>query len=703
MAKVQRDKMANVFWGQVLIGLIMPIMGLWAATQYCASVMPPMGEPLFRLAGYAIYLPWEMLVWAYKYHVLPQQVLETALHIMHAFLFCMLLMMFIMAIRRNRRKPNPTTYGSARWATDDDLKRSALLEDAGIVLAQTADARYSFDVTMQDNDFELAWNMVKPGKKLIRHSGAEHVFCFAPTRSGKTAGLVIPTLLTWTESAFIYDIKKELWYETAGWRRKFSNCICFEPTERGSARYNPLLEIRKGEYEVRDAQNVAEMLVDPDGSKEQRDHWEKTGHQLMVGIILHVLYAEEDKSLAGVAKFISDPERDIYKTLQHMLKYPHTEKGTHPVVAACARSMLNKSENELSGVVSTALTFLGLYQDEIVAENTSYSDFRITDLIDRENPVSLYLVVPPSDIVRLKPLVRLMLNQFGRRLTEKMESRRSRAKQKKKHRLLMMLDEFPSLGRLSFFETSLAYMAGYGIRCFMVAQSLNQIEKVYGNNNSVLDNSHIRITYGANDDGTASRISDLLGETTIERGQINYGGNRFAPLRGHVMETVVESGRKLLTPGEVLQLPHDDALLLVGGMPPYRAKKIKYYQDARFKDRAGLHTPDTEEERKAELKPFSAQNEWLQLAVIQENRDAVKQHYKKLEEKAAPVAAHAALEAELSPHLDAWEDDSEVSHAKLSEESTASPVSENGEDRQRENEKSKGIEMERSLLEGLPL
>ena len=137
--------------------------------------------------------------------------------------------------------------------------------------------------------------------------------------------------------------------------------LLFDPTNTKSAAYNPLLEVRRGEWEVRDVQNVADVLVDPEGSLEKRNHWEKTSHALLVGAILHVLYAEPDKTLAGVAGFLSDPKRPIEKTLAAMMTTPHLgEKGPHPVIASTARELLNKSDNERSGVLSTAMSFLGL-------------------------------------------------------------------------------------------------------------------------------------------------------------------------------------------------------------------------------------------------------------------------------------------------------------------------------------------------------
>ena len=192
---------------------------------------------------------------------------------------------------------------------------------------------------------------------------------------------------------------------------------------------------------------------------------------------------------------------------------------------------------------------------------------------------TLYLVVPPSDISRTKPLVRLILNQIGRRLTEELKSKQRR------HRLLLMLDEFPALGRLDFFESALAFMAGYGLKSFLIAQSLNQIEKAYGINNSILDNCHVRVSFATNDERTAKRVSDALGTATEIRDAKNYAGHRLSPWLGHLMVSRQETARPLLTPGEVMQLPPDDELILMSGCHPIRAKKARYFEDRQLQAR----------------------------------------------------------------------------------------------------------------------
>ena len=377
----------------------------------------------------------------------------------------------------------------------------------------------------------------------------------------------------------------------------------FDPTNPASAAYNPLLEVRRGEKEVRDVQNIADVLVDPEGALERRNHWEKTSHSLLVGAILHVLYAEADKTLAGVAGFLSDPQRPIETTLRVMMTTPHIgEAGVHPVVASAARELLNKSENERSGVLSTAMSFLGLYRDPVVAKVTSRCDWRIADLVEGTKPATLYLVVPPSDISRTKPLVRLILNQVGRRLTEELDARSRR------HRLLLMLDEFPALGRLDFFESALAFMAGYGLKAFLIAQSLNQIEKAYGQNNAILDNCHVRVSFATNDERTAKRVSDALGTATELRAMKNYAGHRLSPWLGHLMVSRQETARALLTPGEVMQLPPEDELVLVSGCHPIRAKKARYFEDRQLRVRV-LQPPVLDPSRNPE-KATSGGAEW---------------------------------------------------------------------------------------------
>lgn len=553
---------AKIYVGQITIVFGIVVASTWVATQWTAAALgfqTRLGEPWFVVAAYPVYLPWRLFEWWFAYEAYAPEIFEEGGAIVATGGVAGALFAIINSVWRARQNQLVTTYGSARWATLKEIKAAGLFASKGVFLGR----------------FESNY---------LRHDGPEHVMCFAPTRSGKGVGLVLPTLLSWTSSAVVHDIKGENWELTSGWRSTFSHCLLFNPTDPRSARYNSLLEVRKGPAEVRDVQNIADILVDPEGALERRTHWEKTSHSLLVGVILHVLYAEAQKTLTRVTEILADPSQSFEKTLRIMLATNHVgteaEPKVHPVVAATARELLNKSENERSGVLSTAVSFLGLYRDPIVSRNTECCDWQITDLVSADKPVTLYLVVPPSDISRTKPLIRLILNQIGRRLTETLNAGDGRHRQ-----LLMMLDEFPALGRLDFFESALAFMAGYGIRAYLIAQSLNQIAKAYGDNNAILDNCHVRIAFAANDERTAKRISDALGTATELRAQRNYAGHRLAPWLGHVMVSRQETARPLLTPGEVMQLPPDQAIVLVSGLAPVRALKLRHYEDANFVSR----------------------------------------------------------------------------------------------------------------------
>jgi len=491
----------KILWGQVIVVFLIVLAAVWGATQWVAwrlGYQAQLGHPMDVWAGVPVYPPPAFFLWWYWYDAYAPRVFYKGAIIAVAGGFAAIGTAIGMSVWRAREARDVTTYGSARWATEKEVRDAGLLAPDGVVLGWFA-------------------------QRYLRHDRPEHVLCFAPTRSGKGVGLVVPTLLTWPGSAIVHDIKGETWQLTAGWRARVGRVLLFDPTNQASAAYNPLLEVRRGDSEVRDVQNIADILVDPEGALERRNHWEKTSHSLLVGAILHVLYAEQDKTLAGVAGFLSDPRRPIERTLAAMMRTPHLGDRPHPVVASAARELLNKSDNERSGVLSTAMSFLGLYRDPVVAQVTRRCDWRIAELVEVREPVTLYLVVPPSDIVRTKPLVRLVLNQIGCRLTEALENQRRR------HRLLLMHDEFPALGRLDFFESQLAFMAGYGIRSFLIAQSLNQIERAYGPNNAILDNCHVRVASATNDERTAKRVSDALGTATDIRDSRNYAGHRLSP------------------------------------------------------------------------------------------------------------------------------------------------------------------------------
>jgi type IV secretion system protein VirD4 len=258
---------SKILWGQLIVVFTIVLITAWSATEWTAWALgfqSQLGRPWFMLRGFPFYLPPAFFWWWFAYDAYAPHIFVVGAYIAGSGGFIAVAVAIAMSVWRAREAKNVVTYGSAKWATPDEIRKAALLGPDGVLLG-------------------------KLGHDYLRHDGPEHVLCFAPTRSGKGVGLVVPALLTWPGSCIVHDIKGENWGLTAGFRSSFGRVLLFDPTNAASAAYNPLLEVRKGEWEVRDVQNVADVLVDPEGSLEKRNHWEKTSHSLLVGSILHVL------------------------------------------------------------------------------------------------------------------------------------------------------------------------------------------------------------------------------------------------------------------------------------------------------------------------------------------------------------------------------------------------------------------------------
>ncbi len=451
-------------------------------------------------------------------------------------------------------------FGSHEWARLTDIRRAGLLTRSGVVVGRFAGRLLTFD-------------------------GPEHQLCTGATRSGKGIGTVIPTALNWTHSAVILDVKREIWEASAGYRGRFSHCFFFDPTRNDSARFNPLAEVRRGENELRDVQVIVEALSDPSGQRADRDIWDLSGMQLLTGLILHVLYTEPDdrKNLAVVRERLLD----IGPTLLDMQQVPHRldaatgQPEPHPEVARIARELQTQAPKFAAGVRATAASWLNLFADDLIRRNTAVSDFCIGDLVAGDCPVTLYLQPPPSDLPRLRPLVRLLLRQICQSLLEDLTTdNRGRRKQ---HRLLLLLDEFASLGRLEFLNVALRQMAGFGIKALLVVQSLLDLVQIYGPHQTIADNCRVLTAFASADPLTAQKLSQLAGTATEYR--LGYSRKRHWLDRHTGSVSHAEQVRPLMPPGDIRELPPDEQLVFVTGCPPIRAGRVRYFADREFRDR----------------------------------------------------------------------------------------------------------------------
>jgi type IV secretion system protein VirD4 len=615
-----KDKFNNAVGPQVRVdktndGLLIPVLavvfmlaGLQSSTQYFANEF---GYQIQLGTHYQhIYAPWRILLWTYHWWGPLQLSLMRAAAVGITVTATGLLgLMVVKMVAANSAKTNPYLHGSARWANQHDIERAGLLPRPITVWQQLTGKKK----LASDGVYVGAWLDKKGVTRYLRHNGAEHVLCYAPTRSGKGVGLVIPTLLSWEHSAVITDLKGELWALTSGWRQKYAGnkVLRFEPAAvSGGVYWNALDEIRlTTEYEVGDVQNLATLLVDPDG-KGLITHWQKTAQALLVGVILHVLYKAQqegtDATLPAVDAILSNPDRDIAELWMEMVTYEHVNAKNHPTVASAARDMLDRPEEEAGSVLSTAKSYLALYRDPVVRRNVSKSEFRIKDLMNYDQPVSLYIVTHPNDKARLRPLVRILINMIIRLLADKMEFINGQPKVHYQHRLLMMLDEFPSLGKLEILQEALAFIAGYGIKCYLICQDINQLksrEAGYGHDESITSNCHVQSAFPPNRIETAEHLSKLTGQTTVAKEQITTSGRRTSALLGQVSRTIQEVQRPLLTTDECLRMPGPlknaegliekagDMVVYVAGSPAIYGIQPLFFKDPIFKARAAVPAP----------------------------------------------------------------------------------------------------------------
>lgn len=594
MDKTQKFIISLTFFVVVIIGMAI-LTQITAAELDYDPVLSKEGV-IFSAEDVVIYNPFAYIKWRSLYRSYYPNVFGEGMKTI-----CYILMTAILAtflVRALLFKGNKDSFGSARFSTLEELKKMNLFTPKGVFLGAY-------------------------GNKFLRDYSFTHLLLVSPTRGGKSINNIIPTALTWPHSVVFTDVKGELWNLSAGCRKYLlgNKVIKFEPTSLNSAHFNFLAEIRiRTEFEIMDVQNIltimgGQKMKDPNPDF---DHWLSSAQSLLTCVIIHVLYVNPKASINDVIDYmfgeatflVDDVEEEsmsddeiksrhcasVKERLMYAREYLHDpektwfksfyekDTATHPTVIRIANDMISRADKEFSSIVSTASTILRTYYDPLLAKNLSSSDFTIDDLVNYEKPVSLYLVTPPSDIDRLSPVFNLIVELFFKKLTEthRLRYENFQPVSNFKHRLLLMLDEFAELGRLKIMQNALSFCAVYGIKCFVVCQDPNQLNRLYSADNSIVANCQIQIYHTPNDYKTAKLISDNMGNKTIDVVSRSYSNNIVNAVgpRSHNVSSI---RRKLMEPDEILAMPEDKELIFIRGQRPIYADKFKYYELSVFK------------------------------------------------------------------------------------------------------------------------
>ncbi len=586
------------------------LFGLQAATQFVGwsfAWTPVLGQGVQAGPDLSIYPPWWVLVWRQQFGAEEPRIFASATSLIllgvAGGLGLAILFEGAGGVRRIRG-----------WGGRDEARRAGLFARSGCVLG----------------DLE--------GRLLIT-SDLRPTLVTGGTRSGKGRGHVVPSLLSWTESAMVHDPKGELWQITAGWRTTFSHTLRFNPRTPGCARWNPLAEIHPGPGELAQVQRLVAILSDPGGVRDEEAIWDKSASEILEAVVLHVLYAAEDeaKSLLKVRELLAD----LDEAAEVMLRTQHRrgadgEPETHPFIKTAVKGYAAMHDRFRTSVQGTARSYLKWLAGEDIERTLSTSDFAVGDLMCAEAPVSLYVQVAPADASALKPLVRLLFYAAAQSLTA--HEKADATGRPKRHKLLMAMDEFPLLGRVEFFEKSLRLMSGYGLKTMFVAQSLNDIVETYGPNNTILDNCAVFTAFAALDPLTQDKVSRLTGTITETR-ESRSGPAGLAAGRSSVSRAEVE--RPLLEPGEIRALPDEEQLIFVAGHRPLRTRKVRYDLREPFRSRAAIAGPT---EADPVDSPGRHRHPWAGVRALGEDRTATLPPFKEAvgamdDKKAAAKAA----------------------------------------------------------------
>lgn len=438
-----------------------------------------------------------------------------------------------------------SAHGSADFANSGDLQRFGLLgQDEGFVLGKF-------------NEQFVILPYSKPG----------HLITFAPTRSGKGVGQVIPNLLTHTGSVVVNDIKGENFAVTGRHRANFSKVYRFAPFEDDSDCFNPLDFIRVGtEDEMDDANLIADMIVPEEKSNDP--FWDREAKNLVTGLIMFVATSAPPplRNMSEVRFLLMQSKKDFDVTIKKMLE------SENAFVKRVANSVTATEAKVLASVISTAKSKTAIWDSPKLAKVTAKSDFTMEDI--KKEVISLYIVIPPEQLSNYKPVVRLMIGLATTAMT--------RLKQKPTKPVLFLIDEFPALGHMEPIESGIGYLAGYGVVLWMFIQDLNQLRDIYERWGTFISNCSVRVAFGTNDVDTAKTLSEMLGTTTIKVESTSRDNTSFRIFNKADNINSSETSRALMTPDEVMRLPNDSQLVFVQGCKPIVAEKIFYFKDPAF-------------------------------------------------------------------------------------------------------------------------
>lgn len=472
-----------------------------------------------------------------------------------------------------RLREHPTTFGSAAWASMEDMLNFGLRNGVGFRLGSV---RGADDETLH-----------------LHYGGDRHMLTVAPNRSGKGTMAIIPNLLTYEGSCVVIDPKGENAMITAMQRKAMGQRVhVVDPwgiTGMATAAFNPMDWLQIGDVEIgENAMLLADAIVISTGGDDQ--FWTEEARAYLVGVLLYVATdPDEDgqRHLARVRDLLLLDGEDLTALFKRMLKSPH-----HMVRSMAARC-LQKEEKLLSNVLASVQAQTHFLDSVRIRESLSFADFSFEDL--KTTPMTVYLVLPSDRLNAYGRWLRLLIQQA---LT--VNARNIEIKPEKS--VLFILDEMPALGKLTMVEQAFGLMAGYGMQLWGIVQDASQLKRIYGDGwETFISNAGVIQYFGSRDQMTAEYFSKLCGVTTvwdISTGLARAVGITRGKETSHsetttASDTASGKQRQLAYADELMRMSQDKQLLLVGNMNPIIADKKPWFKDETLKGLGvNLHAAD---------------------------------------------------------------------------------------------------------------
>lgn len=473
-------------------------------------------------------------------------------------------------------KPKRELHGDARFARAHEIRRYGLMDEAN--------GRTRGKVGVRDPSIIVG----RYKGKYLTFRGTQFVMVAARTRSYKGVAIVIPNLLTFSDSVVVLDVKGENFDLTSRYRQACGQKVFrWAPFDEGgyTHRWNPLFKIARSPAFVRVGrlQRIAARLYHTSDARNK--FFYEQASDLFLGLALYLMEMTDDCTFGQVLRLATKPDKTVREHLSELMQ--HEAKEGEPLSGDCLGALsrvLASPDETMLNIVSTFNSGLRLFSNAIVDQATSACDFDL-DRVRRE-PISIYVVLPVRDL----SVASLLANLFFTQCIEDNLDVLPGEDPTIRYQCLLVLDEFPAIGRIDVIDKGNAFIAGYWIRLLTILQSKTQTEpnELYGvaGTRTLFTNHAVLVAYAPGNQQDAKELSETLGTFTQKATSTSRSRGRNTSTGTNTSD----QGRALMLDQELKRMePYQEIVL--GFQRPILCEKATYFEDALFIDRMRAVSP----------------------------------------------------------------------------------------------------------------